>query len=75
LEESASRGWVPLQLWYILVLELWLRHERLPDSGPVRPRVNRFDLEPRPDSVADSATDALASRYTTHSLPTHAKKT
>ena len=28
LKESKSAGVVPLQLWYLLVLELWLRHEQ-----------------------------------------------
>ncbi len=28
LEKSARSGWVPSQLWYIFVLESWLRHER-----------------------------------------------
>jgi asparagine synthase (glutamine-hydrolysing) len=28
LSETAARGFVPNQLWYIFVLETWLRHER-----------------------------------------------
>jgi len=33
LEESARAGSAPLQLWYVYVLEAWLRHER----GEARP--------------------------------------
>lgn len=45
LESSAPAGWVPIQLWYIFVLELWMRHERL---GLTRPAVldNDLVLEP-----------------------------
>ncbi len=28
LEKAAREGWAPKQLWYIFVLESWLRHER-----------------------------------------------
>ena len=28
LNAAADKGWVPNQLWYIFVLESWLRHER-----------------------------------------------
>ncbi|MFL6278400.1 MAG: asparagine synthase (glutamine-hydrolyzing) [Blastocatellia bacterium] len=28
LDRAASRGWVPNQLWYLFVLEMWLRRER-----------------------------------------------
>jgi hypothetical protein len=28
LQRTAARGFVPNQLWYIFVLETWLRHER-----------------------------------------------
>jgi hypothetical protein len=28
LEEAARRGWAPNQLWYVYVLESWLRHEQ-----------------------------------------------
>lgn len=28
LEQSAAKGWVPNQLWYVFVLELWLRRQQ-----------------------------------------------
>ncbi|HYX40179.1 MAG TPA: hypothetical protein VE821_00710, partial [Pyrinomonadaceae bacterium] len=28
LAQTAARGFVPNQLWYIFVLETWLRHEQ-----------------------------------------------
>jgi asparagine synthase (glutamine-hydrolysing) len=34
LERSAPREWVPKQLWYIYVLESWLRRERSASGAP-----------------------------------------
>ncbi len=33
LDRAAKAGWAPNQLWYVLVLELWLRQERGDVSG------------------------------------------
>jgi len=35
LADAAEKGWAPNQLWYIFVLESWLRHEQNSDVEPV----------------------------------------
>ena len=35
LADAAEKGWAPNQLWYIFVLESWLRHEQNPCVEPV----------------------------------------
>ena len=37
LEEAGRRGWAPNQLWYVYVLESWLRHEQADASAPPPP--------------------------------------
>ncbi|HYY97419.1 MAG TPA: hypothetical protein VE642_02455, partial [Pyrinomonadaceae bacterium] len=37
LEESARRGHAPNQLWYVYVLESWLRRERSDADAPAPP--------------------------------------
>ena len=32
LDRAAETGWAPNQLWYLLVLELWLRKEKEQNS-------------------------------------------
>jgi len=41
LERATRRGWAPIQLWYIFVLESWLRHE----SELKNPRANDTDTK------------------------------
>lgn len=33
LEQSAKTGWAPKQLWYLFVLEAWLRNQRAPAAA------------------------------------------
>lgn len=43
---ATGKGWAPNQIWYIFVLEKWLRHERdtpVPDNG-LRPEKDRVTV-------------------------------
>jgi asparagine synthase (glutamine-hydrolysing) len=44
LDESARRGWAPNQLWYVYVLESWLRREESEASSSSSPRGGRETL-------------------------------
>jgi asparagine synthase (glutamine-hydrolysing) len=37
LDEAGRRGWAPNQLWYVYVLESWLRHEQSESASTTAP--------------------------------------
>jgi asparagine synthase (glutamine-hydrolysing) len=44
LDKSSKKGWVPNQLWYIFVLESWLRHEKNQMGNAVAKQVERVSI-------------------------------
>lgn len=62
LEKAVRSGWAPNQLWYIFVLESWLRHEQIDtasSSGPLAEKIvvtrkaNASRSEPQDSSLTE----------------------
>lgn len=50
LRKARHRGWAKKQLWYLFVLEMWLRHENLTSAGEasLRQQLTHSDVSPEP---------------------------
>jgi asparagine synthase (glutamine-hydrolysing) len=72
LEKAACKGWAPKQLWYIFVLESWLRHERKISETEIR-----VDNIPSPNVDGNGAAGRahLSKQSTTSKTPSNSNTT